>query len=332
MMATTPPAAQLWLEVHHAGASHTLALGNDAVFIGSSAGECAFCVPHLPARALRFQLQRDHVACLDMVRERSYPVAPGQRLDVGPLTIKVCGSTGAAPLHGKERGRCAGLVVLLPLVLSFTIGLVGLCYDRTKPGAIDDTVVAIVPRPVEAPPEPPRTPTGMQDSVNAQPAAPVAPRKTTPPEQKELVRKVSTAKAAPPQLRIERPAEKKTTPSLARPVPPPPTPPRKIEPARQIQVETAPSPVTNEKSTPGLAGTTWLNNYGCLNMLQPDGTLIHTCNRNGRVAKVLTGTWRQSGTTMTMVLEGNVSLMTVQGNQMFGATSDGQAWSAQRIR
>lgn len=169
---------KLWLEVVDAnGKVRVVNLGATPVFLGGDARWCAVLIDGAPGRALKFWEEEGQVYCLDVLAEKTTPVAPGYRHRLKSSDVVVCsnerGSKPSAAPRQAAAPAAAAPVVKKPKA------------DPPAPKAAPAAPApkAVVPKATAAPPpklvQPPPPPPKPAASV---PPAPPPPPKQAPAE------------------------------------------------------------------------------------------------------------------------------------------------------
>jgi len=82
---------QIWLEVAFGpGETRVVNLGATPVVLGGDGRKCTICVKDAPGMALKFWEKDGQILCLDVLAEKTFPVATGYRRTLKGVEVSVC--------------------------------------------------------------------------------------------------------------------------------------------------------------------------------------------------------------------------------------------------
>ena len=160
---------KIWLEVvDESGAVRVVNLGTTPVILGGDGRWCTVTIAGAPGRALKFWEEKGQVYCLDILAEKTNPVAPGYRPTLKNVDVVVCSN---------EQGRT-------PPPKKATKPVVENPPVTNKPKATPTPPIVKPPvvnaPPKASPPNPAPTPVVKPPVVSAPPKA--SPPKAPPPK------------------------------------------------------------------------------------------------------------------------------------------------------
>jgi hypothetical protein len=94
---------KVWLEIRYGPhEARRVSLGAEPVSVGGDQKQCTVYAAGAPAVALRYWMQDKAILCQDVATERTVTARPGDRRQVGAVTVMVCGSGAGAGSSGPE--------------------------------------------------------------------------------------------------------------------------------------------------------------------------------------------------------------------------------------
>jgi hypothetical protein len=98
----------VWLEIRHGAREvRRINLGDRPVLVGGDRERCTALVRGAPSLALRFTQKDGQLYCLDVLAEKTFPVAPGYRRPLMDVEVVVCSSDGRTAPRTQRAGAPA---------------------------------------------------------------------------------------------------------------------------------------------------------------------------------------------------------------------------------
>jgi len=114
---------EAWLDISYGPReTRTISLGPVPVSLGSDPA-CTIYAPSAPPVAARYTLEAGQILYEDVVAGRRASVSPGERHQIGSLTVTVCGGTSAATPVAPAAGRRPAQALTLQLASGQTLPL-----------------------------------------------------------------------------------------------------------------------------------------------------------------------------------------------------------------